>query len=131
VILRLATEVSSAALGSTPAAEGSREGRAAVWLTGEAEEEGARGSGEARPAGRGRAGRAAALMSSYGAPAWWSSGGGVGGVLLARLRVLLLFALHLLLLLSLSRVRRRRKETGARVARVFGRRPRGSYGAWP
>jgi hypothetical protein len=73
-----------------------------VWLTGGAEEEGARGSGEARPAGRGCAGRAAVLMSSYGAPAWWSCGGGVGGVLLARLRVLLLFALLLLLLLSLS-----------------------------
>jgi hypothetical protein len=45
----------------TPAA-GERKGVAAVWLTGGAGAEGARGSGEARPAGRGCAGCAAALV---------------------------------------------------------------------
>jgi hypothetical protein len=37
-----------------------------VWLTGGAEEAGARGSGEVRPAGRSRVGCAAASVSSYG-----------------------------------------------------------------
>jgi hypothetical protein len=46
---------------------GGREGAAVVKLTDGAEEGGARGSGEVRPAGRSRAGCAAASVSSFGA----------------------------------------------------------------